>query len=170
MLIISVDARLLILHCSLMSASLKGGDKTVINMGKYNELVWSIAVLHRECGSSGKTNTLICAWCCGFHMFAFLSPQHIICLGSPRVLCLSFIFGCSGRLMFASFIFAYLHCQGKTDGEMYSVDDTTVSFGIQYHAAQRDLYLSCIMKMCAKSNIRLEKLNANISQIFSLRK
>ena len=67
-----------------MSASLKGGNKTVINMGnfggKYNTGVWSIAVLHRECGSFGKTNRFIFAWCDGFNMFALLSPQHIICL------------------------------------------------------------------------------------------
>ena len=63
--------------CSLRSVPLKGGNKTVINMGKYNATkVFSITVLHRECGSPGKTNRLIFAWCCGFHMFAFLSPQH----------------------------------------------------------------------------------------------
>ena len=81
-----------------MSTSLKGGNKTVINMGKYNDsIVYDIAVLHRECGSFGKTNRLIFAWCDGFNMFALLSPQHIICLRArSAVLFPSFILGCSG--------------------------------------------------------------------------
>ena len=41
--------------CSLMSLSLKGGNKTVINTGKYGDTYpVSIVVLHRECGSSGN--------------------------------------------------------------------------------------------------------------------
>ena len=97
-MIFSLDARFLFLHCSLMSASLKGGNKTVINMGKYHDRnVNAIAVLHRECGSFGKTNRLMCAWCDGFNMFALLSPQHIICVRASRAVLLpSLIFGCSG--------------------------------------------------------------------------
>ena len=41
--------------CSLMSLSLKGGNKTVINTGKYGDTYpVSIVLLHRECGSSGN--------------------------------------------------------------------------------------------------------------------
>ena len=71
-------------------------------------------------------------------------------------------------LTFASFIFAYLYYQGlthKIDGEMYLVDDITVTFGLQYHAAQRDLYLSCTMRIGTKSKISLGKVNANRFQI-----
>ena len=110
-MICSVDSRLLFLHCRLMSASLNGGDKTVIFDGSS---VMDIAVLHGECGSSGKTNKLTFAWCCGFHMFAFISPRHnmIIYLGYPRALFPSFISGCTGLLTFASFTFAYLYYHG----------------------------------------------------------
>ena len=55
MLIFSVDSRLLFLCCSLMSVPLKGGNQTIINMGDYDDnTLYTIAVLHRECGSSGK--------------------------------------------------------------------------------------------------------------------
>ena len=43
-----------------------------------------------------------------------------------------------------------------------------VTFGQQYHAAHRDLYVSRIMKMRAKPNISLYKLNGNIFQITGL--
>ena len=102
-----------------MSATLNGGSKTVINMGTFRgRWIFVIAVLHRECESSGKTNKLIFAWHDGFRVFAFLPPQHIIFLHSPRSLhrflhlsldavdCLtfaSFICGCS-RLFNVCFI------------------------------------------------------------------
>ena len=51
-----------------MSVSLKGRDETVINMGNVTGYVYDFAVLHGECGSSGKTNKLIVAWCDVFHI------------------------------------------------------------------------------------------------------
>ena len=76
---------LIFLSFSFMSVSLKGGNKAVVNMGDFGrEAVKGIAVLHRECGSSGKTSQLISACCCRFHVFAFQSPQRVICLRSHR--------------------------------------------------------------------------------------
>ena len=84
---------------------MKGGNKTVINMGNFGGGdVYTIAVLHRECGSFGKTNRLVVAWYDGFHVFALISPQHIIWL-----LCfLHSYLGAVDCLTVASFTFAYL--------------------------------------------------------------
>ena len=85
MLIFSVESRLLFSLYSLMSASLKGGKKTIINTGDFVDIwIYDIAVLHRECGSSGKTNKLMFARCCGFHMCACIS-YHLLAFSSPIV-------------------------------------------------------------------------------------
>ena len=84
-MILSVDSRLLFLHCSLMSVPLKGGNKTVFNIANFGGgRVYNIAVLHRECGSSGKTNRLIFAWFDDLHVFACLSPKFV-CAFSSRI-------------------------------------------------------------------------------------
>ena len=54
-MIVPVAARFIFVSSSLVSVPLKGGNKTVINMGGYgDDTVYNIAVLHRECGASGK--------------------------------------------------------------------------------------------------------------------
>ena len=114
MMIFPVDSVLLFLSCSVMSARLKGGKKTVINMGEYgDDFLYAIVVLHRECGSSGKTNKLIFAWCDVFHMFAFLSPQHISCVCVLLAYCVLHLYvGAVDCLTFVSFTFDCLRYHG----------------------------------------------------------
>ena len=114
MLIFSVDAYLLFWFCSLMSVPMKGGNKTVINMGKYNIRLWGVAVLHGECDSSGRTDWLI------LHGVVFPTCLHFyrlhvlfVCVlytHSDCVLHLSL--GASVCFSFASFTFVSLYYQG----------------------------------------------------------
>ena len=61
-------------------------------MGDFGDVARGIVVLNRECGSSGKTIKYIVAWYDGLLMFAFISPQYIICLRSHRALFVCLIF------------------------------------------------------------------------------
>ena len=83
-----------------MSVPMKGGNKTVINMGNFGgDRVESIAVLHRECGSSGKINKLMFACCCGFDKscILYIASTHFLCaFSSRRLLCPLLICGCAG--------------------------------------------------------------------------
>ena len=49
---------------SVCSVSLDGGNHTVLDLGEYTDtVIWSIAVLHEECGKTGmieKRNSVFC--------------------------------------------------------------------------------------------------------------